>query len=74
VGLNWIGDWNASLNVLQRGFELLGERLGLEQSEVQRLKETGAFAGSVQQEQIPAETVVETGSPLVRENGKPLPR
>jgi len=67
-------DWNASLNVLQRGFELLGERLGLEQSEVQRLKETGAFAGSVQQEQIPAETVVETGSPLVRENGKPLPR
>ena len=64
-------DWNASINVLERGLELLeerlGEQLGLGQSEVERLKETGTAVGSGSiGESVPASTVVETGSP--REN------
>jgi putative transposase len=63
-------DWNASINVLERGLELLGERLGLGQSEVERLKETGTSVG--QREEVPASTVVETGSPYSREQGSPI--
>ena len=60
-------DWNASINVLERGLERLGERLGLGQSEIERLKETGTSVGSDSiSESVPASTVVETGNP--REN------
>jgi putative transposase len=63
-------DWNASINVLERGLELLGEKLGLGQSEVERLKETGIAVGSGSiSESVPASTVVETGSPHSREQG-----
>lgn len=65
-------DWNASLNVLERGLELLGERLGLGQSEVKRLKETGTAVGTTQRESVPASTVIETGSPHSREQGSPV--
>ena len=63
-------DWNASINVLERGLELLGERLGLGQSEVERLKQTGTSVGSGSiGESVPASSVVETGSPHSREQG-----
>jgi putative transposase len=69
-------DWNASINVLERGLELLeeqlGEQLGLGQSEVERLQETGSSVGSGSiGESVPASTVVETGSPNVSE-GSPI--
>jgi len=69
-------DYNASLEVHQRGLEKLGlefeqSELGLGQSEVERLKETGTAVGTLQREVVPASTVVETGNP--RENtGIPL--
>ena len=63
-------DWNASLNVLERGFGLLGERLGLGQSEVERLKETGAAAGAIERERVLASAVNEAGS-LRESNGSP---
>jgi putative transposase len=65
-------DWNASINVLERGLELLGERLGLGQSEVERLKETGTSVGTLQREVVPTSAVVETGSPYSREQGSPV--
>jgi hypothetical protein len=66
-------DWNASINVLERGLELLEEQLGLGQSEVERLKETGTAVGSGSiGESVPASTVVETGSPNVSEGSPSL--
>jgi putative transposase len=70
-------DWNASINVLERGLELLGDRLGLGQSEhndnkLERLLETGTSVGSGSiGESVPASTVVETGNPTERE-GSPV--
>jgi hypothetical protein len=66
--------------VLERGLELLGERLGLGQSEhngkhndnkLERLKETGTSVGTLYREVVPASSVVETGSPYSREQGSP---
>jgi putative transposase len=74
-------DWNASINVLERGLELLGERLGLGQSEhngkhnnnkLERLKETGTAVGTLQREVVPASSVVETGSLNVSEGSPTL--
>ena len=59
-------DWNAALTVLERGLR----KLGLGQSEVQRLLETGAAVDSTHRESVSASTVVETGSPT-REHGSP---
>jgi putative transposase len=59
-------DWNAALNVLKRGLK----QLGLGQSEVQRLLETGAAVGDDQAWSVSASTVVEAGSPM-RKQGSP---
>jgi putative transposase len=61
-------DWNAALNVLERG--LL--KLGLGQPEVQRLLETGATVGDSSDcsESVSASSIVETGTPTER-NGSP---
>ena len=64
-------DWNASLNVLERGLELLGERLGLGQPEVERLKETGTSVGAIERERVPASAVIETGNPNVSDGSPP---
>jgi hypothetical protein len=57
--------------VLEHGLERLGKQLGLGQSEVEHLKETGTSVGSVQREEVPARSVVETGNPYWREQGRP---
>ncbi|MFD1589355.1 RNA-guided endonuclease InsQ/TnpB family protein [Halorientalis brevis] len=59
-------DWNAALNVVERGLR----KLGLGQSEVQRLLETGAAVGDDHSRSVSARTVVESGSPPER-NGSP---
>ncbi len=59
-------DWNAALNVLERGLR----KLGLGQPEVQRLLETGAAVGDDHSWSVSASTVVEAGSPT-REQGSP---
>ena len=61
-------DWNAALNVLERG---LG-KVGLGQSEVQRLLETGTAVGDSSDcsESVSASSVVEAGTPT-RKQGRP---
>jgi putative transposase len=59
-------DWNAALNVLERGLK----QLGLGQSEIQRLLETGGAADSTHRESVSASTVVEAGTPT-RKQGSP---
>lgn len=61
-------DWNAALNVLERGFRTLG----LGQSEGQRLLETGAAVGDDRSRSVSASTVVETGTLTVREGSPGL--
>lgn len=59
-------DWNAALNVLESGLR----KVGLGQSEEQRLLETGAAVDSAHSWSVSASTVVESGSPT-REHGSP---
>jgi putative transposase len=61
-------DWNAALNVLERGLR----KLGLGQSEVQRLLETGAAVDATHRESVSARAVVESGSPPERKGSPGL--
>jgi len=65
-GLELDRDWNAALNVLERGLR----KLGLGQSEVQRLLETGTAVDSTHRESVSASFVVESGIPT-RKQGSP---
>jgi putative transposase len=61
-------DWNAALNVLERGLM----ELGLGQPKVQRLMETGAAVGDDHSRSVSASTVVEAGSPPERNGSSGL--
>ncbi|WP_158057921.1 RNA-guided endonuclease InsQ/TnpB family protein [Halorussus halophilus] len=61
-------DWNAALNVLERGLR----KLGLGQPEVQRLLETGAAVDATHRESVSASAVVEAGSPTERKGSPGL--